>query len=106
MATEEPTYYINKRSGNRFASRPDLISKFHRRVHNPDRLRPTVGHRRLHLLSHLVVLGVGYYSVFWMDYGPQDHCFTALQAWHRKKLDSFWSFNTEEKEELADLKQS
>ncbi|RKP38727.1 hypothetical protein BJ085DRAFT_40692, partial [Dimargaris cristalligena] len=54
-SADQPPFYINKRAGDRFSTRPDLRAKYYRRVHNPERLKPTVGHRRIHFLSHVFV---------------------------------------------------
>jgi len=29
----------------------------------------------------------GYYGLFYIDYGPHDHCFTDIQRWYRTKVD-------------------
>jgi len=28
-----------------------------------------------------------WYGLFYIDYGPHDHCLTDIQRWYRKKLD-------------------
>ncbi|KAJ1922679.1 hypothetical protein IWQ60_006369 [Tieghemiomyces parasiticus] len=100
---EIPAYYIGRRVGNRFSTRPDLRAKYFRRMHRPERLKPSMGQRKIHFMAHVVCAAFAYWGVFWADYGDHHHAFTSLQQWHRRKLDEFWNLTPEEKEEFKDL---
>ncbi|KAJ1923638.1 hypothetical protein IWQ60_005748 [Tieghemiomyces parasiticus] len=124
---EIPEYYIGRRVGNRFSTRPDLRAKYFRRMHRPERLKPSMGQRKIHFMAHVVCAEDGALNTRPMlEYKGREppanlvYCFTSvanlpptlrrtqpsptgLQQWHRRKLDEFWNLTPEEKEEFKDL---
>ena len=39
------------------------------------------------LATYIAMAGTGFHCVFRMDYGDQEHCFSGVQRWYRRKVD-------------------
>mmetsp|Transcript_42244 Transcript_42244/g.89840 ORF Transcript_42244/g.89840 Transcript_42244/m.89840 type:complete len:98 (-) Transcript_42244:35-328(-) len=49
----------------------------------------------------VVTAWTGFYGLFYIDYGPHEHCFSDLQRWYRRKLDEMLGINTQAAKQIA-----
>ncbi|CAO1631810.1 unnamed protein product [Sympodiomycopsis kandeliae] len=62
----------------------DTVAKYLRRTTRPDLPDgpvPARWQRGAHLLAGISSVAVGIFMVFYMDFGPQEHCFSPLRRW-------------------------
>eukprot|EP00903_Cladosiphon_okamuranus_P014406 g13374.t1 len=45
--------------------------------------------RNWKLLTGVASAATVFHTVFRVDYGPHDHCFTGVQRWYNNKMDAF-----------------
>ncbi|ORZ39274.1 hypothetical protein BCR44DRAFT_121289 [Catenaria anguillulae PL171] len=84
---------------------PRLKERFRRRVLNAESsTAPPPWTRKLHAFSIVLTAAAGFYSVFYADFGSQEHVFSPLRRWYFAKVDSFTSLSKEDLEELRQRK--
>ncbi|KAG9301878.1 hypothetical protein G9A89_004557 [Geosiphon pyriformis] len=77
------------------------IEKYRRRVENIESKRvqsPFI--KRYNAGVYALSFAIAVYSILYIDFGPEEHCFSGIRRWVDQKKREFWTLSDEEKKEL------
>lgn len=54
----------------------------------------------------VITAWTGFYGLFYIDYGPHDHCFTDIQRWYRSKLDGLLGIDARTVKQISNRREN